>query len=95
MTGRIGKLAKQLQYRWRSRHARPRKAGLSKAWLRKPWLRKPKGHKPGWGEAYYGYSRPGDVPPRFGAAEGPYDNNRPRGLAGLIVEAILRRLARR
>jgi hypothetical protein len=95
MIGRIGKLAKQLQYRWRSRDASPRKPRVARPWMRKPWARKPKGQKPGWGEAYYGYSRPSDVPPRFGAADGPYDNNRPRGLAGLVVEAILRRLARR
>jgi hypothetical protein len=94
MIGRIGKLARQLQYRWRSRGAQ-RTASVRRPWMRKPWARKPKGQKRGWGEAYYGYSRPSDVPPRFGAADGPYDNNRPRGLAGLVVEAILRRLARR
>ncbi len=85
MLGTIGKLTKQLRYRWKSRHARPHKR----------WKRTPKGHKRGWGEAYYGYSRPSDAPPRFGASSGRYDNNRPRGLAGLIVEAILRRLPRR
>jgi hypothetical protein len=84
MIDRIGMLAKQLRYSWKSRHARPPK-------LRK---RKAKGHKPGWGESYYGYTHPSEAPPR-GASGGPYDNNRPRGLAGLAVEAILRRLARR
>jgi hypothetical protein len=88
MFGTIGTLAKQLRYRWKSRHARP-------AYRRpRPWKRKAKGHKPGWGETYYGYSHPSEMPPR-GSLEGPYDNNRPRGLAGLIAEAILRRLARR
>jgi hypothetical protein len=89
MIGRIGKLAKQLRYQWRSRHVRPDQRRL------RPWKRNSKGHKPGWGEGYYGYSHPADAPPRFGAAQGRYDNNRPRGLAGLVVEAILRRLAKR
>ncbi len=84
MIGKIGTLAKQMRYRWRSRHIRPPKPGKRKA----------KSHKPGWGEGYYGYSHPSDVPPR-GPAQGRYDNNRPRGLTGLVVEAILRRLARR
>jgi hypothetical protein len=84
MIGKIGTLARQLRYRWRSRHARPQK----------PRKHKIKTHKHGWGESYYGYSHPADAPPR-GPSGGPYDNNRPRGLAGLLVEAILRRLARR
>ena len=83
MIGKIGTLAKQLRYSWRSRHVRPPKAGKKAA-----------GQKPGWGESYYGYSHPAEAPPS-GARGGPYDNNRPRGLAGLVAEAILRRLARR
>jgi hypothetical protein len=84
MICKIGKLVKQMRYDWRSRHVRPAK----------PWKRKRKGHKPGWGESYYGYSHPSEVPPS-GLSGGPYDNNRPRGLVGLAVEAILRRLRRR
>jgi hypothetical protein len=84
MIGKIGTLAKQLRYSWRSRHVRPPK----------PRKRKGKGQKPGWGEAYYGYSHPSDAPPS-GASDGHYDNNRPRGLAGLAIEALLRRLIRR
>ena len=82
MIGKIGTLAKRLRYNWRSRHVRP------------PKPKKRKGHKPGWGESYYGYSHPDETPPS-GASAGPYDNNRPRGLAGLVAEAILRRLSRR
>jgi hypothetical protein len=89
MIGKIGKLAQQLRYQWRSRHLRP------EGRRSKPWKRKVGGHKPGWGEGYYGYSHPAEAPPRFGAGDGRYDNNRPRGLAGLAIEAILRRLARR
>ena len=84
MIGKIGSLAKQMRYAWRSRHVRPEK----------PRKRKAKTQKPGWGESYYGYSHPAEAPPR-GASAGRYDNNRPRGLAGLLVEAVLRRLSRR
>jgi hypothetical protein len=89
MIGKVAKLAQGLRYRWRSRHLRP------EGHPSKPRKRKVRGHKPGWGEGYYGYSHPAETPPRFGASGGPYDNNRPRGLAGLALEAILRRLVRR
>jgi hypothetical protein len=85
----IGKLAKQLRYGWRSRHVLPNGRAP------KPWTRKPKGHKPGWGETYDGYNRLPEEPPRLDGAGERYDNNRPRGLAGLVVEAILRRVTKR
>jgi hypothetical protein len=47
---------------------------------RKPWKRKGRRHYP------YGH---------HGAGPGPYGRARPRGLKGVIVEAVLHRLLRR
>lgn len=89
MLRKVGKLAKSLFKR------RNRQSFADDGHADKPRKKIRKARKRGWGEAYYGYSHPSDAPPRFGATRGHYDNNRPRGLTGLIVEAILRRLSRR
>lgn len=57
-----------------------------KPWKRKKW----KGYRH---DRYGGYGHPPYPPPLgYGADYGPYGYGRPRGLKGMIVDAIVRRL---
>ena len=58
-----------------------------KPWKRRKW----RGHEHG---PYGGYDYPPPPPYGYGPGHAPYGYGRPRGLKGLIVEAILQRLFR-
>jgi hypothetical protein len=82
----VKKLLKLLALAQAARHGH---AAYRAAGARKPWKhekRKGRWHDPHHGHHPYGY---------HGMGPGPYGRARPRGLKGVIVEAILHRLLRR
>jgi hypothetical protein len=84
----VKKLLKLLSLIQAARHEHPYGAGAAyQPFKRKKWKRgeRYRRHGAGYGHPPYGH----------GSGYDPYGRPRPRGLKGMIVEAILRRLLRR
>ena len=94
----LKKLLKLVSLYQATRHGHHYGSSPHKPWQRTKW----KGHKrdrySGYGHQPYGpphgYDRPPYPPHGYGADHGPYGYGRPRGLKGMIIDAIVHKLLR-